>query len=99
MTVDLNLKHSHGLELIKDIHIQFPSLLVLVFSMYDEFLNARRIIGAGAHGYITKLEPLTNVITAIERIFAGEIYVSPAGHFPNGAAMAGCERIIRRRTS
>ncbi len=76
VTVDLNLKSSHGLELIKDIHVQFPALLVLVLSMYDEFLNARRIISAGAHGYMTKLEPLTQVLTAIDRIFAGEVYVS-----------------------
>lgn len=76
VTLDLNLKNSHGLELIKDIHVQFPALLILVLSVYDEFLNARRIISAGAHGYMTKLEPLTQVITAIERIFAGEIYVS-----------------------
>ncbi len=76
VTVDLNLKHSLGLELIKDLHIQFPALLILVVSVHDEFLNARRIISAGAHGYITKQEPLTHIVTALERIFAGEIYVS-----------------------
>jgi DNA-binding NarL/FixJ family response regulator len=76
VTVDLNLKSSHGLELIKDIHVQFPALRVLVVSMYDEYLNARRILSAGAHGYMTKQEPLPLVLTAIERIFAGEIYVS-----------------------
>jgi DNA-binding NarL/FixJ family response regulator len=76
VTVDLNLKNSHGLELIKDMHVQFPALLVLVVSVHDEFLNARRIISAGAHGYISKLEPLTHVLTALERIFAGELYAS-----------------------
>ena len=76
VTVDLTLKNSHGLELIKDIHVQFPSLLVLVVSVHDEFLNARRVISAGAHGYMTKLEPLAQVLTAVERIFAGEVYVS-----------------------
>ena len=76
VTVDLNLGCSHGLELIKDIHVQFPALLILVISVHDEFLNARRVISAGAHGYITKQEPLVHVITAIERIFAGEIYIS-----------------------
>ena len=76
VTVDLNLKNSHGLELIKDMHVQFPALLVLVVSVHDEFLNVRRVISAGAHGYFTKLEPLTHVVTAIERIFAGEIYIS-----------------------
>jgi DNA-binding NarL/FixJ family response regulator len=92
VTVDLNLKQSHGLELIKDIHIQFPALLVLVFSMYDEFLNARRIISAGAHGYITKMEPPTHVITALERIFAGEIYVSHEVTSKMALQLAGCER-------
>ena len=92
VTVDLNLKRSHGLELIKDIHIQFPALLVLVFSMYDEFLNARRIISAGAHGYITKLEPLSHVITAMERIFAGEIYISHEVTSQMALQLAGRER-------
>jgi DNA-binding NarL/FixJ family response regulator len=76
VTVDLTLNNSHGLELIKDIHVQFPALLVLVVSVHDEFLNARRVISSGAHGYMSKLEPLTQVTTAIERIFAGEVYVS-----------------------
>jgi DNA-binding NarL/FixJ family response regulator len=76
VTVDLTLKNSHGLELIKDIRVQFPALLILVVSIHDEFLNARRLISAGAHGYLTKLEPLTQVLTAVERIFAGEVYVS-----------------------
>ncbi len=76
VTVDLNLKNSLGLELIKDIHLQYPALLVLVVSIHDKFLNAQRVIRAGARGYITKMEPLTQVVTAMESIFAGEVYVS-----------------------
>jgi len=76
VTVDLTLKNSNGLDLIKDIHVQFPALLVLVISVHDEFLYARRVISAGAHGYMTKMEPLTQVLTAVERIFAGEVYIS-----------------------
>lgn len=76
VTLDLTLNNSHGLELIKDINVQFPGLLILVVSVHDEFLNARRVISAGAHGYMTKLEPLAQVLTAVERIFGGEVYVS-----------------------
>jgi DNA-binding NarL/FixJ family response regulator len=76
VTVDLKLKRTLGLELIKDIHAHFPTLRVLVVSMYDELLNVRRIIGAGAHGYITKLESPARIITALDRIFAGGVYVS-----------------------
>ena len=75
-TVDLTLTDSHGLELIKDIHARFPRLLMLVLSMHDELLNAVRVIRAGAHGYLTKLEPLPQVLTALDRIFAGDRYVS-----------------------
>ena len=92
VTVDLNLKNSLGLELIKDIHVQFPTLLVLVVSVHDEFLNARRIISAGAHGYITKLEPLPHVVTAIDRIFAGEIYVSAEVTSKMALQLAGHDR-------
>jgi DNA-binding NarL/FixJ family response regulator len=76
VTVDLTLGDCLGLELIKDIHAQFPKLLMLVVSMHDELLNARRVISAGAHGYLTKSAPPPQLLTAVARIFAGEIYVS-----------------------
>ena len=34
--IDITLKNSNGLELIKDIHIRWPKLLMLVVSMHDE---------------------------------------------------------------
>src|SRR5689334_4290458 len=42
--VDLSLKGSSGLELIKDIKANHPKLLVLVLSMYDEMLYAERVL-------------------------------------------------------
>src|SRR5207249_3042739 len=41
--VDLALKNSHGLDLIKDMRVRFPSVLILVVSMHDEMLNAERV--------------------------------------------------------
>jgi len=74
--VDLSLKNSHGLELIKDICAQHPEIVILVVSMYEESLYAERAIGAGARGYLTKQEATRNMLTAIRRVLAGEIYVS-----------------------
>src|SRR5689334_19150682 len=48
--VDLTLKRSHGMELIKDVRIQHKDLRILVVSMHDELLHAERVIRAGAHG-------------------------------------------------
>ncbi|MCX6892575.1 MAG: response regulator transcription factor [Verrucomicrobia bacterium] len=74
--VDLTLKNSDGVELIKDIHSERPSLRMLVVSMHDESLHAERVIRAGAMGYITKQEATRNILLAIRRILAGNIYLN-----------------------
>src|ERR1041384_6136695 len=47
----LAFKRAHGLGFIKDLHIRFPRLCVLVFSTYDESLYAERAVRAGARGF------------------------------------------------
>ncbi len=74
--VDLTLKDSDGLELIKDIRSRWPNMLVLVVSMHDESLYAERAIRAGAQGYITKQEATRNVLLAIRSVLAGHIYLN-----------------------
>jgi len=74
--VDISLKETSGLELIKDIKIHYPNLLVLALSMHDESLYSERALRAGAKGYIMKAEATENVITAIRKILSGQVYVS-----------------------
>jgi DNA-binding NarL/FixJ family response regulator len=74
--VDITLKGSSGLELIKDIKAQGLNVNVLVLSMHDEELYAERALRAGAKGYITKNEASTEVVKAIRCVMKGEIYAS-----------------------
>jgi len=74
--VDITLKGSHGLELVKDIRIRWPELPVLVLSMHDESLYAERMLRAGARGYVTKAEASAKVIEGIWRVLEGKVYVS-----------------------
>jgi len=74
--VDLLLKNSSGLELIKDLHARWPRLPILVVSMQDENLYAERALRAGARGYITKQQATRHVLLAIHRVLRGEIYLS-----------------------
>ena len=74
--VDLTLKHSHGMELIKDIRSQHPDLAILVVSMHDELLHAERVIRAGARGYITKQEATKKIMLAIRTVLNGDTYLS-----------------------
>ena len=74
--VDISLKDTSGLELIKDLKIRHPDLPVLVLSMHDEGLYAERILRAGARGYVMKEEAIEKVVSAIRRVLRGEIYLS-----------------------
>jgi len=74
--VDLVLRDSNGLDLIKDIHARWPGLRVLVISMHDENVHAERILRAGARGYITKQEATRSIMSALETVRKGEVYLS-----------------------
>jgi DNA-binding NarL/FixJ family response regulator len=74
--IDLKLKNSDGLELIKDIKTRWSKLRMLVVSMHDESLYAERVIHAGALGYITKQEATRKILEAIRTVLAGKVYVS-----------------------
>ncbi len=74
--VDLTLKDSSGLELIKDIKVRSPHLPVLVLSMQDEAVYAERALNAGARGYVMKHEATENIIVAARQVLAGKVYLS-----------------------
>jgi DNA-binding NarL/FixJ family response regulator len=74
--VDISLKDTSGMELIKDLKVQYPKLPVLALSMHDESLYAERSLRAGAKGYIMKSEATENIACAVRKVLAGQIYVS-----------------------
>jgi DNA-binding NarL/FixJ family response regulator len=87
--VDLSLKSSSGLELIKQLRNQSATLKILVFSMRAEDFYAERALRAGANGYITKEEGTEKAIEAIRMITQGKPYVSPQLADSMIARMAG----------
>lgn len=74
--VDISLREKNGVELIKDIKLQYPGLPILALSMHDETLYAERALRAGAKGYIMKQQAIEKVITAIRKVLDGQVYVS-----------------------
>jgi len=72
--VDLSLKSSDGLELVKDIRRKHPDVLTIVLSMHNESYHAVRSIRAGANGYISKQEAPDEVMRAFRKVLGGEIY-------------------------
>jgi DNA-binding NarL/FixJ family response regulator len=75
--VDISLRGSSGLELVKDLRTADIQIPVLVLSMHDEALYAERALRAGAQGYITKHASSADVIDAIRQTLGGEVYLAP----------------------
>ncbi len=74
--IDVSLKGSNGIELIKNLKARYPDLPTLMLSMYDESLYAERALRAGSLGYIMKEEAIEQVLVAIRRVLTGEIFLS-----------------------
>jgi DNA-binding NarL/FixJ family response regulator len=74
--VDITLKGSSGLELLKDLRAQDVAVPALVLSMHDESLYAERAIRAGARGYLNKGEGSAELMRAIRKVLKGEIHLN-----------------------
>jgi DNA-binding NarL/FixJ family response regulator len=75
--VDLSLKSGSGIELIKRLKARLPGIRILVWSMHPDSLYAERAHRPGAMGYLNKEQATSEILDAIRRILAGELYVSP----------------------
>ncbi len=76
--VDISLRGSNGLDLIRALKTNYEWLHTLVLSMHDEVLYAERAFRAGAKGYVTKSEPSDILLAAIRKVLAGQYYLSDA---------------------
>jgi DNA-binding NarL/FixJ family response regulator len=70
--VDVSLRDSSGIDLIKDIKSTSPETAVIVLSMHEEAHHVQRAIRAGARGYILKRDATTKVLAAIRSVLEGK---------------------------
>ena len=74
--VDISLNGTSGLQLTEKVKSYYPHLPVLILTMHDEELYAKRAFRAGASGFVTKHEASQTIITAIRMMLEGQNYVS-----------------------
>lgn len=76
LVVDLSLRSGSGLDLIKRLKDRDASVRILVWSMHSESLYARRVLQAGALGYINKDQATDRIVEAIRRVLEGKVWLS-----------------------
>jgi DNA-binding NarL/FixJ family response regulator len=76
LLVDISLRDMNGLELTRVLRSRYPTLKVLVLSMYDNNEYVSESVRAGASGYVLKNSPSREIIAAIEAIASGGTFYS-----------------------
>jgi DNA-binding NarL/FixJ family response regulator len=75
--LDIALPGRDGLDVLKQLHQEFPKLPVLVVSTYPEKQYALRSLRLGASGYLNKAADPAELVTAIRKVAQGGMFVSP----------------------
>ena len=78
LVLDLSMPGRNGIELIRQIKDEKPTLRVLVLTMHAEQQYAVRAFKAGASGYLTKESASAELVAAVTKVAAGGVYVSLA---------------------
>jgi two-component system, NarL family, invasion response regulator UvrY len=77
LILDISMPGRSGLEVLKIARAKHPHVPVLVLSMHPEDQYGRRVVQAGASGYLNKSSAATELVTAVRRILGGRRYISP----------------------
>lgn len=75
--LDITMPGRSGLDLLGDLQRMQPKLPILVLSMHAEDQYGKRVLKAGAAGYMNKESAPEELIKAIQKVLAGGRYVSP----------------------
>ena len=76
--LDINLPDKSGYEVCKVINKQYRGINVLTLSMYSESVFIKKMVKAGAKGYLLKNAGSEEVVYAIRTVAKGETYFDQA---------------------
>lgn len=74
--IDITMPDFDPIEATYQIRAQFPLLKILVVSAYDDDTYVQGLLKAGANGYHLKDQPLSDLKLAVQRVLAGERWIS-----------------------
>ncbi|NMC30644.1 MAG: response regulator transcription factor [Pelolinea sp.] len=76
LLIDVTMPDFEPIETISNIRRLYPDLKILVVSAYDDDYYVKGLLNAGVNGYHMKDQPLNDLRVAIERVMAGEHWIS-----------------------
>jgi len=76
LLIDVTMPDFEPISAIRQIRADYPTLRILVVSAYDDDVYVQGLLGVGVDGYHLKDQPLSDLQFAVQRVLAGERWVT-----------------------
>ena len=77
LLVDVTMPDFEPISAIREIRARYPEMRILVVSAYDDDVYVQGLLSVGVDGYHLKDQPLSDLRLAVQRVMAGERWLSP----------------------
>jgi DNA-binding NarL/FixJ family response regulator len=74
--IDIRMPDFDPIPTVTKIRTLYPQIKILVVSAFNDDIYVQGLLGAGVNGYHLKDQPLSDLRLALQRVLAGEIWVS-----------------------
>lgn len=78
LLLDISMPDGDGTLFCQWVTAAFPKVKMVAVTIHDEYSVIRRMLDSGVHGYVLKSAPIDELVTAIEQVWKGQRYISPA---------------------
>jgi len=75
--LDISMPNIRGIEATREIKSIHPEIKVVILTMHNNMEYLTHAIAAGAEGYVLKQDAGTELLSAIETVRGGGVYISP----------------------
>lgn len=73
--MDINMKPVSGIEITRELTLSFPKIKVIGVSFHTAPVYIKKMLDAGAKGYVFKSAVAEDLITAIDEVFKGNNFL------------------------
>ena len=77
LIMDISMPGMGGLEAIGRVLAKYPQQRILVLAAHEDIMHARRVLKAGASGYVTKRSAADVLMQAVRAVYKGQVYLEP----------------------
>jgi DNA-binding NarL/FixJ family response regulator len=76
--IDLSMPQVNGMQLTEWLSRECPQIRVIALTVHQDTVYFKRLLAAGAKGYLLKRAAAEELIHAVRKVAAGQIYLDPS---------------------